>query len=403
MILTLLVVVVTAATVGAAPLMDGPLTLDRALELAAQARPELAAAAAKAGAAAQRARQQGAWPNPTAFFVIEGAPVDGDAWQDGARVLGLEQTLPLGGRIGAGRDAGRHLASSAEAERELTSREVEASVRTAFAAALRARGAASLRDDVVAGSRRMVDVVELLRDTGGAADDEVAHARFELGMAELDAARAAADLDAALADLAAAVGAEGVAPFDVEGVLGAPGDVPDLDVLTGRLEASPALRAALARAAAGDAAAKAASRSRLPDLGVRLGMRRFGGGGDAFDAGVSLDVPLFDRGGARTAAARADAVADAARVRGVRLDLERRLRGLHARLAAADRAAQALSADLLPAADAVLAAAERRHEVGDADLVDLLQVRASWLERRLIALDVRFELDAARAELNALF
>ena len=398
-----IVTILLVSLVSASPTAAEPLTLERALELAAAAHPDLTIAGAEAAAARESARQQGAWPNPAAYLELEGAPTDGDAWRSADRVLGLEQTLPWSGRRSAEREAARHLARGAAADRDRTAGAVEASVRSAFARALFARELLGLRREMIDSARRTAGIVAVRFESGDVAADEAAQARFELGLAELEVIRAEADWTSVKADLAAAVGLAAQDLVGPEGVLGDAGDLPSLEDLLDDLDASPMLRAATARSDAGAAAVTAASRARWPDLGLSFGVRRFGGGGDAFDAGVRIDAPIFDRGGSRASAVRAEAAAADARVQLTRLDLERRVRSLHAGLEAAATTVRILEEDLMPDAESVIRAAERRFDVGDADLDDLLRARTIWIERRISALRVRLELDLARAGLAELF
>jgi len=398
-------VLIISATVSAitASAGTGTLSLDQALEIGATSRLELTAVEAELSAARERARQQGAWLNPNIYFMVEGAPTAGDAWNGSNRVIGLEQTLSLGGRRGADHDAARLMALGVEADRDLTGRRVAWSIRTAFARVLHTRSVVEMRQKVVEATLRALRIVELRHELGEAAMDEVTVAQLEFDVAIIEVTKAETDLSVARTDLASTLGS-GLDDLPlVTGVLGAPADVPDLEILLAGIDSSPILRGANARAQSRSAVVRSASRHRIPDFGVSLGLRRFGdGGGDAIDAGIRVQLPLFDRGGARLSAARADALVEDAVARLARTEQERRVREVHARLAVAEAVVRTHTEKLLPAADAVLAAAERRHAEGDAELIELLQFRASWIQRQLADLDARLELDLVRADLKVL-
>jgi cobalt-zinc-cadmium efflux system outer membrane protein len=381
------------------------LTLDQALDIAAASRLELAVANAGVEATRQESRQQGAWLNPVFFMDLEGAPTDGDAWQNGDRVVGFQQTLSLGGRRGASHDAARQMALKAVAVKGQAARQVDASVRRAFARVLYARDLVSLNEMILQSTTTAVEIVQSRLELGSASSDELAYARLENGAAELEFVRAQADLVTARADLATALGQSTNLLPQIKGSLGEVGPLPDLEALLALVHQSPVLQAANAHAEAAEASARSASRSRIPDLDLSLGMRRFGGGSgwnEAIDAGVSFQLPLFDRGGAKVAAARANAAAGQASARLAQITMERQLRNVHLRLETADHIVRISAKDLVPAADTTLAAIEQRHVEGDAELSEVLQVRASWVRHRLNDLGVRLELDLIRADLAAL-
>ena len=391
-------------TLVAAQINDTPLTLERALEIAAVSRLELTAADAETEAAQHHARQEGAWNNPVFFLELEGAPTDGDAWQNADRVIGFGQTLSLGGRRGANRDAANLLALATEARRNQTAQVVAASVRRAFARVLFAEGLVVLHDEIVISSQTAVDIVSSRLELGGATSDELAHASLELSVAQLGQTRSLAELEMTHPDLAVALGMETGRVLQLDGILGKTGDLPNLDVMLAELDRSPGLQAVNARAEAAIASARSVSRSRIPDVDLSLGIRRFGGSSsmnDAVDAGVSFQLPLFNRNSAKIASARANVVAGQAVVRLTRIELERRIRDIHSRLETANDVVKTYTSDLLPAADTVLASIEQRHAADDAELIDVLQVRTTWVDRRLADLEARLELDLIRAELAA--
>ncbi len=405
LIRTLILFVVLMFPVIAIAQIDGPaLTLEQALEIAAGSRLELTAAEADAEAARQKARQQSSWLNPVLYMELEGAPTDGDAWRNADRIIGIGQTLPFGGRRSADHDGARQLALAAEARRDWTALLVAASVRRAFAQVLFADGLVALQELLVLSNQTTMDIVSSRLELGGASSDELAHARLEYGAAKLDLARAQSGMVTARTQLAVAIGVEIDQLPQLDGDLGKPGNLPNLDAMLETLDVFPELRAANARAEATDAFARSASRSRIPDVDLSLGIRRFGGNinlNNAVDAGVSFQLPLFNRSGARVAAARAEAVAGQALARLTQIDLEQRLQDICNRLETAEHVVITYESDLLPAADTVLASVEQRHAAGDAELIDVLQVREKWVQRRLNNLEARLELDFIRAELAA--
>jgi cobalt-zinc-cadmium efflux system outer membrane protein len=107
------ILLLLAAGTGAANLDAQVLSLDQAITRAMQASPELLASRAAVEAAAARARQAGAFPNPVLSYAREQTSGSGVTnWQN---IALIEQRLDLGGQRGARRAAAgyRHEAAVA--------------------------------------------------------------------------------------------------------------------------------------------------------------------------------------------------------------------------------------------------------------------------------------------------
>jgi outer membrane protein, heavy metal efflux system len=96
---------------------------------------------------------------------------------------------------------------------------------------------------------------------------------------------------------------------------------------------------------------------------------------DSFDAGFGFLLPFFDRSQGRIREAKANKAAAQATVRSTQLELEAQLRSAHARLVTSLATARVLREEILPNAERVLAAAERRYKAGDTSLGEVLPVR----------------------------
>ena len=165
----------------------------------------------------------------------------------------------------------------------------------------------------------------------------------------------------------------------------------------------PALNAADAAVRVRQAETSFARSAIIPDISVSAGIRRFEETGDeAFVAGVSLPLPIFDRG---RDAARASAIrSDAATLN--RAVTEQRLLAQQRAAAAAHRTAQSrlqiLKHDTLPAATEAYEAASRGYQIGRFDLTATLNARAALLSAQLAVIDAEFALQSAELRLRAL-
>jgi outer membrane protein, heavy metal efflux system len=123
---------------------------------------------------------------------------------------------------------------------------------------------------------------------------------------------------------------------------------------------------------------------------------------NAFDVGVSIPLPLFDRNQGRLREARAEVTAAEARSRSTKNALGVRLHESHAHLTTALANTRALKTEVLPRADTVLKAHEARFDAGDIGLTELLPVRRDWAAVQLTYLESLRDVMQAWAEVRAL-
>ncbi len=365
------------------------LSLDEAIRLALDSHPELAAARAQTEAAEARARQDGAWSNPSLFFRLEGAPRDGDAWNGAERLVGLSQEISLWGVRGKARQLGQARAGEQRAAAALTRQELAARVHTAYAGVIWSRGLSSLQQERVQLSGKLLALVERQLEAGDASQSDVQRARLASARACADAAAAAANVLTAEARLASLTGLDRVAEviMEMSGTSGA-AEAPAAEAHLLWLEAGP-------RAA--QAAVDLARSARLPTLEVEAGLRN-SADAEAFDLGVSLGLPLWNRGGENLKAARAQAAAArhqaAARRRQRDLELDAAAR----REQAAGVAVTSYADKAVPAAEAALDAARAAFTLGDISLTEVLKVSEEWIDARQGLLDWRLRQAEARAD-----
>jgi cobalt-zinc-cadmium efflux system outer membrane protein len=122
---------------------------------------------------------------------------------------------------------------------------------------------------------------------------------------------------------------------------------------------------------------------------------------NAFDVGLIIPLPLFDRNQGRLREARAEVAAAEARSRSTQNALSVRLHEAHAQLATALANSRTLNAEVLPRADIVLKATEARFAVGDIGLTELLPVRRDWAAVQLTYLESLRDVMQAWAEVSA--
>jgi cobalt-zinc-cadmium efflux system outer membrane protein len=125
---------------------------------------------------------------------------------------------------------------------------------------------------------------------------------------------------------------------------------------------------------------KLAKKERIPDLNLDLFYRRLESTKqDAFDVGLRIPLPVFNRPGQKVRAANADVAAAEARLENTRIQTRLQEHEAEAHLEIALQAARLLRDEIRPRADKILKTATARYKEGDMSLAELLPRRGEWL------------------------
>lgn len=355
-------------------------------------------------AAAARAQQARALPNPTIAYDQENVYGTGQYSGTGnaETSLTINQPLELFGQRSARIQAARSEASTADLRREQTRWQAAGRLALAYAQAEAAVRRHELAIETLSLTERDARGVAAMVEQGREPTLRSIQAQAEVAAAAAALDEAKALRDGAFARLSAIAMLE--QPLQELG-----GSL--LDRVPGnRPDAARPLAVQVAEAELDTAARRVAvERSRaLPDVSASVGMRRFRETGDeAFTVGVELTVPLFDRNRGGIRAARAEQRAAEARLDAQRLDARAE------RLAA--EAALAASNSRTRAADSGVAAAEEAYrlarigfDAGRISQLELRSTRAALIAAHNTTIDARVarviaEADLARLEGRAPF
>lgn len=280
-------------------------SLDEALRLFAANNLQLHIARSRAAESSGLARQAGAFPNPSVSATHE--PLSGDGRSYSESYLNLSQRFELPGQRGARVDAGRQAARAASLLLRADSVGLAFDVKRAFVEAR----LASERLEVVE------RVTEVFRQAARAAEERYASgdlSAYHLRRMQVERARYETlhgDVQLELGERERAL-ALLVAPDDPAGQLAAaplPSDAPpgvDVAVLANPSpDGRPEVEAAAAEVEAAAARSRLARAERMPDVTATGGFKRQSDGLTGVFLGLSLPVPLFDRGGGALQAADA--------------------------------------------------------------------------------------------------
>jgi len=188
---------------------------------------------------------------------------------------------------------------------------------------------------------------------------------------------------------------------DPQRTLHAAGDVPvgsptALDALRAKLTEHPDRAAAQHRVEAADASTEEARSHRLPILALeaQVAVSDPQTPGTDVMVGLTLELPIFSKVGARIRSARATAAAERARLVVVQAQLESALVASYHRWRAASDRLHALADDVLPLQERATRQSEQAYREGARELVTALSA-----ERDLAA--IRAEVNAARIDAAA--
>lgn len=374
------------------------LSIERALDLADRRHPELAAARARIDASEGRAHQAGLLPNPSLIGRVESATRDA---QEAEILAGVSQRIPVGGRLGSASEAERREGDRLARELDVRRLEIHSRVRGSFATALFAVEVARLTEETHQLARRAVEIARVRVSAGDATPDEVARVEMEEIRARLEEDKAQGLRDLAFVALASALGDAGLRIETVEGSLETALDLPSVESVLASLDGG--VHAALGRADLEAARARVdlARAERIPDVTLDLFYRRLESSNrNAFDVGLVVPLPIFDRNQGRIREAEAERRAAEARARTTRGEAVRRVREAHVRLTEAIGHVRLVRDELLPKAAVVSRTAETRYGAGDLSLADVLPIRREAAAVRLAYLEGLREVMEAWGELR---
>lgn len=282
--------------------------------MAAERNPTLAQSDLVVRAAEGRRRQAGAFPNPIVGYFGEELSfrAAGETSENGVFV---EQTIPLGGKLGKAKRVFARERDQAVILAEAQRTRVLNSIRVLYYDALGAQRLVELRDDLSQLAREAVEITKELYNVGQADRPDQLEIEIEAERAEIDFLRARTDWEQSWRALAAMVGNTELRPARLAG--DPEEGLADLDqeaLLATLLRDSPEIRVAQAGVERARAALSLARSQRIPDLFVRGGIaynneildrdgRKIGKEGQVE---VGVNVPIFNRNKGGIAAAEAE-------------------------------------------------------------------------------------------------
>lgn len=386
-----------AAAQSAAP-PETPLTLARAIALALERNPELAAARKEVTAVEAGVRQAAARPNPELSALMEDTRKS-----TRSTTLQLNQPIELGDKRAARIDAAERERAIADITLAIKRDDIRSSVTAAFFGVIIASERARLAQEASTLAHQATNATGRRVAAGKISPVEETKARIAASAARLEWQQADGELASARQQLASYWGDADINTMPVtEDKLPLPA-LPAIAHLTAQSANAPALKLARVEIERRQALTRIESSKRIPDLTLSVGTKRDEEAGrNMWVLGVSMPLPLFDsnRGNLqealqRTDQARDELVAAEVRVRSEVAQAYRKLRNAHDEI-------MALRTDILPGARSAYDAVGRGFALGKFSFLEVLDAQRTLFQAQTQHLRALSDAHLAFAELERL-
>lgn len=393
-----LLAILIASAASSAHALDAP-SFAALLQQAQAGAPQLLEQAANTRAAAADVRQASAWRNPSLNASAENI---GTPRQDGASqredTYSVTQIFELGGNRAARVAAEQRKADAAGARERQARLTYAADLAVAYATAEAMQQRQVVADAELARARDDLRAARALVQSGREAELRLAQAQASAAAADAALQAAMADTTGAFERLSALVGAAEPYTRIVHPLLGSSTTAaPDAGWTPVN---APALAAAAAERDALAAQVAVEQKRWLPEVGVTLGMRKYGWTDQkGATIGLSATIPLFDRNQGGVDAARERANAAAMRLEATRLEAIAAHRSARAQVQAAERVLQAAEQGETAAGQAYRLG-RIGYDAGKTPLVELLAIRRALSEASARTIEARLARVRALAALS---
>ena len=375
-----------------------PLSLAKAIELALEGNPEVAAAKRQLEATEGQVLQGRSRPNPELAYSLEDArsKTRTQSWQ-------LNLPLELGGKRAARTKAAEKSREQAQAQLAELQATVRANVAAAYFDVLTAQERLVLARDSAALAKSSTDTVSKRVAAGKVSPVEESKARVAEAGVRVELAQAASEQRNALSRLFALLGRID-APYTVlEGKAENLPSVPSLVDLQPLISSSPGVVLARIEVDRRKALTALEQSKRVPDVTVSVGMQRSNETQrNVLLFGVSVPLPVFDRnqGNLLEALKLEDKARDELQAATVRLHSE--VAQARERLSTITAEVQSLQQDVLPGAKSAYDAATIGFENGKFNFLEVLDAQRTYFTAKSQYLKALGEAHRAAADIDRL-
>jgi cobalt-zinc-cadmium efflux system outer membrane protein len=383
---------------------DDALSLDRALRLALKHNPDLLASDARKQAAGGRALQARAWPNPELEVFSQDMPVSRSRMSQAKHMAGFSQVVPYPGKKRADIEIGAADAAASTAAWRMHRAELVRDVKITYCQVQTAERCAAVADDLVKVAEAAAAAAGKRNAAGETTRQEQLRAEIQLDQTRAEQTEAAREAAVARQALVVLLGRPDLRDAPLAG---APDESVDLALIrlvpAAWLTGHPAMVAARAQRDQAAASLRRAGLEPLPDIKVGVA----GGRDEATEENLmelrfTIPLPLFDRNKGKQQEARAGLREADANSAATEQRLIAEWRASAARYLAASKQVSAHRERILPKSEEALRLVQTGFDEGKFGFIDLLDIQRTTAEARLVYQRKLFELNAARAELEAM-
>lgn len=340
-------------------------------------------------------------PNPV--FGLEREPLTGSIADDRQSTYSLSQRFELGGKRALRIDAAQARLVAARAETDERQRVLVTAVRRHFYEALAHQRSGDALGDWEKRLAELEGIAEKLQKGGEVAGYDRRRVGRERLAAISRAKVAAAGRARAMESLRSLAAVTDSRPLDLVGEL-LPPSVPPLETYAATLESRPDLRALEARTQAYRLEQRLAERDRIPDVTLSAGLRQVDRGplsDSGLVVGVSIPLPIFERGEAGSRRAAGQALAAEAE-RGIALSkAQGDVRGLWTQAAQLRGAGEEFRREAVAASARLAEIARAAYRGGELGVLELLDAQRSLLDAQIQALEIELAARMAMLELES--
>ena len=386
------------------PAARGALSLGRAIRLAVENNPDLQASDARKEAAGGRAVQAHAWPNPELEVFSQDMPVSRSRMSQAKHMAGFSQVIPYPGKKTADIAIGTADVAAGTAAWRLQRVELVREVKIAYCQVQTAERCAAVTDDLVKVAQAAAAAAGKRNAAGETTLQEQLRAEIQLEQTQTAKTEAVREAAVARQELARLLGRPDLRDSPLSG---APNESSDLALMRLTpavwLAGHPAMVAARAQCDQAAASMRRAGLEALPDIKVGVaGGRDEAAEENLMELRFTLPLPLFDRNKGNQQAARAGLREAEAGSLATEQRLIAEWRASAARYLAASKQIEAHRERILPKSAEALRLIQTGFEEGKFGIIDLLDIQRTTAEVQLVYQRKLFELNSARAELEAL-
>lgn len=381
--------------------LRGPVSLDELLRIADERNPRIAAVRAAMGVAASRRWQAEIYPNPSVEFETEETGRADGGGTRGIGTVAFVQPIPVGTSRGAAIEAASAEQRAKIADLDAVRLEVLGELRERYVELLFVRRSMALNEELADIVDQAVQIAKARFKVQASPEAELIKAQVEAARLHLDRTTLEEAQNVALARMTSLLGGVAVRADQItDQSLESPG-YEQLDALRLRLlDAHPRLAAGRHRIESARQRVTQARGRGFDEVGLRVGYARdYANDDNLLTAGISLPLPLFDRGQAKVLEARYHVIEKIKELQIIRDQLMEELTiAWHAYQSAGKRLDEQRQQIVEPS-ERAWAQTQAGYKTGNFSFLDLLDAQRTLTDARSVELELVRDVYLAEARI----